>query len=164
MSTIVSTARRLLLGRPVAFSGAPASRVSRMRALPVFSSNAFSSLAYAPDEIILTLVATSSAALVLGPAIGWSVVVIMLVIVASFRAALVAVPRGGIYEMARTNLGPRSGVVASAALLLDLVFMVAVSLAAFSHPRCGAHSCGWRWAPWRCSFWPRCAEPVSAGG
>ncbi|WP_158496012.1 APC family permease [uncultured Micrococcus sp.] len=132
MSTIVSTARRLLLGRPVAFSGAPASRVSRMRALPVFSSNAFSSLAYAPDEIILTLVATSSAALVLGPAIGWSVVVIMLVIVASFRAALVAVPRGGIYEMARTNLGPRSGVVASAALLLDLVFMVAVSLAAFS--------------------------------
>ena len=132
VTTLRSLLRRLLVGRPVASAPGSGPRLSRVTALPVHSSNAFSSLAYAPDEVVLTLVAAGAAGLALGPAVGLAVVAVMLLIVLAFRAAVVAVPRGGIYEMARTNLGPRSGVVASAALLLDLVFTVAVSLAAFA--------------------------------
>lgn len=133
MATLSSLLRRGLLGRPVASHAADEPRMHRWRALPVTSTNALSSLAYAPDEIILTLVAAGTAALTLGPLVGWGVVAVMLLIVASFRAAVVAVPQGGIYRMARTKLGPRAGVVASAALLLDFVFTAAVSVAAFAH-------------------------------
>ena len=133
MTTLPSALRRALVGRPVVSTAASTPRMGRWQALPVTSSNALSSLAYAPDEIILTLVAAGTAALALGPLVGWLVVGVMLLILASFRAAVVAVPRGGIYRMARTKLGPRSGVVASAALLLDFVFTAAVSAAAFAH-------------------------------
>ncbi|MDN5692834.1 MAG: DNA-binding protein, partial [Micrococcaceae bacterium] len=133
MATLSSLLRRGLLGRPVASHDVAEPRMSRWQALPVTSSNALSSLAYAPDEIVLTLVAAGTAALALGPLVGWGVVVVMLLIVASFRAAVAAVPQGGIYRMARTKLGPRAGVVASAALLLDFVFTAAVSVAAFAH-------------------------------
>ncbi|WP_087133926.1 APC family permease [Micrococcus lylae] len=132
MTTVLSSLRRLLVGRPVASGPGQRTVLPRTTALPVHSSNAFSSLAYAPDEVILTLVTAGAAGLTLGPVVGIAVVAIMLLIVLAFRAAVVAVPRGGIYEMARTNLGPRSGVVASSALLVDLVFTVAVSLAAFA--------------------------------
>lgn len=133
MATLSSLLRRGLLGRPVASQAADEPRMNRWRALPVTSTNALSSLAYAPDEIILTLVAAGTATLTLGPMVGWGVVAVMLLIVASFRAAVAAVPQGGIYRMARTKLGPRAGVVASAALLLDFVFTAAVSVAAFAH-------------------------------
>lgn len=132
VTTVLSSLRRLLVGRPVASGPGQRTVLPRTTALPVHSSNAFSSLAYAPDEVILTLVTAGAAGLALGPVVGIAVVAIMLLIVLAFRAAVVAVPRGGIYEMARTNLGPRSGVVASSALLVDLVFTVAVSLAAFA--------------------------------
>ncbi|SJN25548.1 PROBABLE CONSERVED INTEGRAL MEMBRANE ALANINE AND VALINE AND LEUCINE RICH PROTEIN [Micrococcus lylae] len=132
VTTVLSSLRRLLVGRPVASGPGQRTVLPRTTALPVHSSNAFSSLAYAPDEVILTLVTAGAAGLTLGPVVGIAVVAIMLLIVLAFRAAVVAVPRGGIYEMARTNLGPRSGVVASSALLVDLVFTVAVSLAAFA--------------------------------
>lgn len=132
VTTVLSSLRRVLVGRPVASGPAQRTVLPRSTALPVHSSNAFSSLAYAPDEVILTLVTAGAAGLALGPVVGIAVVAIMLLIVLAFRAAVVAVPRGGIYEMARTNLGPRSGVVASSALLVDLVFTVAVSLAAFA--------------------------------
>ena len=133
VATLSSLLRRGLLGRPVTSHAADEPRMNRWRALPVTSSNALSSLAYAPDEVILTLVAAGTSALALGPAVGWAVVAVMLLIVASFRAAVAAVPHGGIYHMAGMKLGPRAGVVASAALLLDFVFTAAVSVAAFAH-------------------------------
>lgn len=133
VATLSSLLRRGLLGRPVTSHAADEPRMNRWRALPVTSSNALSSLAYAPDEVILTLVAAGTSALALGPAVGWDVVAVMLLIVVSFRAAVAAVPHGGIYHMAGMKLGPRAGVVASAALLLDFVFTAAVSVAAFAH-------------------------------
>lgn len=133
VATLSSLLRRGLLGRPVTSHAADEPRMNRWRALPVTSSNALSSLAYAPDEVILTLVAAGTSALALGPAVGWAVVAVMLLIVVSFRAAVAAVPHGGIYHMAGMKLGPRAGVVASAALLLDFVFTAAVSVAAFAH-------------------------------
>ena len=133
MSSPSSILRRALLGRPVASSARDAPRLGRWRALQATSSNALSSLAYAPDEIILTLVAAGGATLWLGPFVGWAVVAVMVLTVLAFRAAVVAVPQGGIHRMARIKLGPRSGVLAAAALLLDFVFTAAVSVAAFAH-------------------------------
>lgn len=107
--------------------------MGRATATPVFSANAFSSVAYAPDEILLTLALGGVAALALGTQIGLAVVAVMLLIVASYRVSVRAYPRGGDYAIASANLGPRAGVTVASAMMLDFVFTVAVSLAAMAH-------------------------------
>lgn len=99
----------------------------------MFSANAWSSVAYAPDEILLTLALGGTAALALGPAIGVAVVAVMLLIVVSYRVSIRAYPEGGDYAISRANLGPWAGVTVGAAQMLDFVFTVAVSVAAMSH-------------------------------
>ena len=99
-------------------------------ALPIFASDALSSVAYAPDEILLTLgmaggafVTTHSWQITLG------VVLVMLVVVASYRQNVHAYPSGGgDYEVANVNLGPRAGLTVASALLVDYVLTVAVSV------------------------------------
>jgi len=99
-------------------------------ALPIFASDALSSVAYAPDEILLTLgmaggafVTTHSWQIAVG------VVLVMLVVVASYRQNVHAYPSGGgDYEVATVNLGPRAGVTVASALLVDYVLTVAVSV------------------------------------
>ena len=99
-------------------------------ALPIFASDALSSVAYAPDEILLTLgmaggafVTTHSWQIALG------VVLVMLVVVASYRQNVHAYPSGGgDYEVANVNLGPRAGLTVASALLVDYVLTVAVSV------------------------------------
>ncbi len=99
-------------------------------ALPIFASDALSSVAYAPDEILLMLglaggsfVATNSWPVTIG------VVLVMLVVVASYRQNVHAYPSGGgDYEVATTNLGPRAGLTVASALLVDYVLTVAVSI------------------------------------
>src|SRR5689334_22510020 len=99
-------------------------------ALPIFASDALSSVAYAPDEILLMLglaggafVATHSWQIAL------AVVFVMLVVVASYRQNVHAYPSGGgDYEVATTNLGPKAGLTVASALLVDYVLTVAVSI------------------------------------
>ncbi|MGI8717892.1 MAG: APC family permease [Lapillicoccus sp.] len=99
-------------------------------ALPIFASDALSSVAYAPDEILLTLgmaggafVTTHSWQIALG------VVLVMLVVVASYRQNVHAYPSGGgDYEVANVHLGPRAGLTVASALLVDYVLTVAVSV------------------------------------
>ena len=99
-------------------------------ALPVFASDALSSVAYAPDEIFLTLgLAGGALALTASWQIALAVVVVMLVVVASYRQNVHAYPSGGgDYEVATTNLGPRAGLTVASALLVDYVLTVAVSI------------------------------------
>ncbi|HZW43987.1 MAG TPA: APC family permease [Dermatophilaceae bacterium] len=99
-------------------------------ALPVFASDALSSVAYAPDEIFLTLaVAGGAFATTHSWQIGLAVVVVMLVVVASYRQNVHAYPSGGgDYEVATVNLGPRAGLTVASALLVDYVLTVAVSI------------------------------------
>ncbi|MEP7193359.1 MAG: APC family permease [Actinomycetota bacterium] len=99
-------------------------------ALPVFASDALSSVAYAPDEIFLTLaVAGGAFATTHSWQIGLAVVVVMLVVVASYRQNVRAYPSGGgDYEVATVNLGPRAGLTVASALLVDYVLTVAVSI------------------------------------
>ncbi len=99
-------------------------------ALPIFASDALSSVAYAPDEIFLTLgLAGGFLALTHSWEIGLCVVGVLLVVVASYRQNVHAYPSGGgDYEVATTNLGPKAGLTVAAALLVDYVLTVAVSI------------------------------------
>lgn len=131
MSDIADAAKRLLVGRPLRSESSKRSLLPKRVALPVFASDALSSMAYAPDEILLMLALAGLAATAVSPWVGLVVVVVLLVVVASYRQIVRAYPSGGgDYEVATTNLGPTAGVGVAAALLLDYVLTVAVSLSA----------------------------------
>ena len=99
-------------------------------ALPVFASDALSSVAYAPDEILLTLgLAGGALAMTHSWPVALGVVLVMTVVVASYRQNVHAYPSGGgDYEIASTNLGSRAGTTVASALLVDYVLTVAVSI------------------------------------
>ena len=98
-------------------------------ALPVFASDALSSVAYAPDEIFLTLSMAGLSAYAFNWKIGIAVAVVMLTVVASYRQNVRAYPSGGgDYEVASVNLGKTAGVTVASALLVDYVLTVAVSI------------------------------------
>ena len=100
-------------------------------ALPVFASDAISSVTYAPEAIFLVLSLAGAAAVGMAPWLALGVVIVLLVVVASYRQVLHAYPNGGgDYEVARKNLGPLSGQAVGAALLIDYVLTVALSVAA----------------------------------
>ena len=99
-------------------------------ALPVFASDPLSSVAYAPDEILLTLgLAGGALALTHSWEIAAAVILVMVVVVASYRQNVHAYPSGGgDYEVATVNLGPKAGLGVASALLVDYVLTVAVSI------------------------------------
>ncbi|NMR19390.1 APC family permease [Cellulomonas fimi] len=129
MSDISDAAKRLLIGRPVRSDRMGHTLLPKRIALPVFASDALSSVAYAPDEILLTLSLAGVGALVISPWVGLAVAVVMLTVVASYRQNVHAYPSGGgDYEVATVNLGANAGVGVASALLVDYVLTVAVSI------------------------------------
>lgn len=129
MSDLSDAAKRLLLGRPVRSDRLGHTLLPKRIALPVFASDALSSVAYAPDEILLTLSLAGLAALTISPWVGVGVVLVMVTVVASYRQNVHAYPSGGgDYEVASVNLGPKAGVTVASALLVDYVLTVAVSI------------------------------------
>jgi amino acid transporter len=124
-----SLLKRLLLGRPFRSDRLAHTLLPKRIALPVFASDALSSVAYAPDEILLTLSIAGASAFVYSPWVALAVVVVMLTVVASYRQNVHAYPSGGgDYEVATVNLGPRYGLGVASALLVDYVLTVAVSV------------------------------------
>ncbi|MFC8190691.1 APC family permease [Cellulomonas sp. NPDC057328] len=129
MSDLADAAKRLVLGRPVRSDRLGHTLLPKRVALPVFASDALSSVAYAPDEILLTLSIAGLAALTISPWVGLGVVLVLLTVVASYRQNVHAYPSGGgDYEVASVNLGPKAGVTVASALLVDYVLTVAVSI------------------------------------
>ncbi|MFE0105526.1 APC family permease [Streptomyces sp. NPDC059009] len=99
-------------------------------ALPIFASDPLSSVAYATQEILLVLTLGGIACLHFAPGIAACVVLLMTIVVLSYRQVVHAYPRGGgSYEVVSTNLGPSAGLVVAASLLVDYVMTVAVSVA-----------------------------------
>ncbi|MET7396240.1 APC family permease [Dactylosporangium sp. NPDC005572] len=130
MASPTSLMKRLLVGRPFRSDRLKHTLLPKRIALPVFASDALSSVAYAPDEILLTLSIAGASAFLISPWIGVAVAVVMLTVVASYRQNVHAYPSGGgDYEVASVNLGPRFGVAVASALLVDYVLTVAVSTA-----------------------------------
>jgi amino acid transporter len=126
-----SLVKRLLVGRPFRSDRLQHTLLPKRIALPVFASDALSSVAYAPDEILLTLSIAGAAAYAISPWVTLAVAVVMITVVASYRQNVHAYPSGGgDYEVATVNLGPRFGVGVASALLVDYILTVAVSVSA----------------------------------
>ncbi|VTR78756.1 APC family permease [Cellulomonas hominis] len=129
MPDLGDAAKRLLLGRPVRSENLGHTLLPKRIALPIFASDALSSVAYAPDEVLLTLALAGVGATMISPWVGLAVVVVMATVIASYRQNVHAYPSGGgDYEVATVNLGPRAGVTVASALLVDYVLTVAVSV------------------------------------
>ncbi len=121
--------KRLLLGRKLRSTQLGETLLPKRIALPVFASDALSSVSYAPDEILLTLSLAGVAAYSYSWKIGILVAIVMLVVVASYRQNVHAYPSGGgDYEVATVNLGPNAGLTVASALMVDYILTVAVSI------------------------------------
>ncbi len=121
--------KRILVGRPFRNDRLAHTLLPKRIALPVFASDALSSVAYAPDEILLTLALAGVAAVSLSPWVGLAVMVVLLTVVASYRQNVHAYPSGGgDYEIATVNLGKGAGLTVASALMVDYVLTVAVSM------------------------------------
>ncbi|NYI38279.1 amino acid transporter [Aeromicrobium tamlense] len=121
--------KRALIGRKLRTSQMGETLLPKRVALPVFASDALSSVAYAPDEIFLTLSMGGLTAYAFNWQIGLAVVVVMLTVVASYRQNVRAYPSGGgDYEVATVNLGRNAGLTVASALMVDYVLTVAVSI------------------------------------
>jgi amino acid transporter len=128
---VVTALKRLLVGRPLRSDRLGETLLSKRLALPIFASDPLSSVAYATQEILLVLMLGGLAYLYLAPWVAVAVVVLLAVVVVSYRQVVRAYPSGGgSYEVAARNLGRPAGLVVAAALMVDYVMTVAVSVAA----------------------------------
>jgi amino acid transporter len=126
-----SLLKRWIVGKPMPLAQARHERLSKTVALAVFSSDALSSVAYATEEILLILVLAGAAAAHLLVPISLAIAALLVIVVVSYQQTVHAYPSGGgSYIVARANLGPTPGLIAAAALLIDYVLTVAVSVAA----------------------------------
>ncbi|MCU7731016.1 APC family permease [Actinoplanes sp. KI2] len=123
--------KRLVVGRRIRSDRLGEQQLPKRIALPVFASDPLSSVAYATQEILLILTLGGMAYLSMAPWIAVAIVVLLAVVVLSYRQVIHAYPSGGgSYEVASRNLGAGAGLVVAAALLVDYVMTVAVSVAA----------------------------------
>ncbi|MFC4224847.1 APC family permease [Lysinibacter cavernae] len=124
------TTKRWIIGEPLPSDKLEGQLLSKRLALPVFASDALSSVAYAPQELLMILLVGGLSFLTFAPWVAAAVVFLLIVVVVSFRQLVRAYPSGGgDYEVAHRNLGRRAGVVVASALLVDYVLTVAVSVA-----------------------------------
>jgi amino acid transporter len=122
---------RLLLGKPLRTDRLGDTLLPKRLALPVFCSDPLSSVAYATEQIVLVLGLGGLALLHLTPWVAGAVVLLLVIVVASYRQTCYAYPNGGgAYAVSRENLGEDASLVAAASLLIDYVLTVAVSVVA----------------------------------
>lgn len=123
--------RRVMLGRPLATAAQAHERLTKVKALAIFSSDALSSVAYATEEILLVLSAAGALALSAVLPVSIAIALLLAVVALSYRQTIHAYPQGGgSYIVTRDNLGDLAGLTAGAALMLDYVLTVAVSISA----------------------------------
>src|SRR5690242_14160299 len=122
--------KRLVIGQALRSDNLSQTLLPKRLALPIFASDPLSSVAYATQEILLVLAVGGTAFLYLAPWVAAAVVLLMAVVVLSYRQVVHAYPSGGgSYEVVRSNLGPNAALVVAASLLVDYVMTVAVSVA-----------------------------------
>ncbi|HEX6532047.1 MAG TPA: APC family permease [Nitrospira sp.] len=123
--------KRWLVGDPIKTAHAAHERLSKRLALAIFSSNSISSVAYATEEILLVLILAGTAALAWSIPVSLAILFLVIVLTISYRQIIYEYPEGGgAYIVARSNLGEMPALIAAAALMIDYVLTVAVSVAA----------------------------------
>ncbi|MFC0439199.1 APC family permease [Kutzneria buriramensis] len=121
--------KRLLVGRPLRSERLGDTLLPKWLALPVFCSDPISSVAYATEQILLTLAVGGAGALSLSTPVAAAVAIVLIVVVASYRQTCYAYPSGGgAFVVSKENLGETAALTAAAALLVDYVMTVAVSV------------------------------------
>ncbi|PJJ73462.1 amino acid transporter [Diaminobutyricimonas aerilata] len=130
MTDDVRSPKRWLLGDPLPSDKLEGQLLPKHLALPIFASDPLSSVAYAPQELLMILLLGGLAFLSFAPWVAAAVVLLLVVVVASYRQLIKAYPSGGgDYEVAHRNLGEKAGLVVASALLVDYIMTVAVSVA-----------------------------------
>jgi amino acid transporter len=128
---LLSQFKRFVVGKPIPSHLAHHERLSRVTGLAVLSSDPLSSVAYATEEILRVLVLVGASALSIASPIAFIIAAILAIVVFSYRQTLHAYPSGGgAYIVAKDNLGEMPALIAAAALLIDYILTVAVSIAA----------------------------------
>ncbi len=128
---LLNRIRAFIFGRPLSEAEEIGERLSKTKALAIFSSDAISSSAYATEEILRVLLLGGASALFLSLEVAIAITVLLAVVSISYRQVCRAYPNGGgAYIVAKTNLAPIFGLIAAAALLIDYVMTVSVSTAA----------------------------------
>ncbi|MFC5502159.1 APC family permease [Lysinimonas soli] len=122
--------KRWLIGEPLPSDKLEGQLLPKHLALPIFASDPLSSVAYAPQELLLILLIGGLSFLAFTPWVAGAVVLLLIVVVTSYRLLIKAYPSGGgDYEVASKNLGEKAGLVVASALLVDYIMTVAVSVA-----------------------------------
>ena len=123
--------KKLIVGSPLSTEMMHNERILKWKALAVLSSDALSSVAYATEEVLIPLAVFATAAVAWSIPIAVGIAFLLLVVTISYRQTIDAYPNGGgAYTVARENLGVNAGLVAAAALLIDYILTVAVSVSA----------------------------------
>ena len=123
--------RTVLIGRPISSEREEHERLTKVKALAVFSSDNISSSAYGPEEIMRVLALVGAGALSLTLPLASMIIVMLAIVSMSYRQTIKAYPKGASsYIVASDNLGDRAGILAASALLIGYVVTVAVSVAA----------------------------------
>ncbi len=130
---MVSSLKRLLIGRPLKSAEAGEQKLQKRKALAILSSDALSSVAYGPEQILIVLVTIGAAAFWYSIPIAVGVLLLLTILIASYRQIIFAYPNGGgAYLVSKNNLGVNFGLVAGGSLLVDYILTVAVSVSAGS--------------------------------
>ena len=130
---MVASLKRFLVGSPMRTEQAIHERLTKKTALAVFSSDALSSTAYASEEILLVLAVAAAYGLTYYYVVPISIVIalVLCIVATSYRQTIHAYPSGGgAYIVAKENLGIYPGLTAAAALLVDYILTVSVSISA----------------------------------
>jgi amino acid transporter len=127
---VVARVKGVLLGRPLASEEEIGERLSKKKALAIFSSDAISSSAYATEEILRVLILGGVAALAFGLWVSVAIAVLLIAVAISYRQVCLAYPQGGgSYTVSKANFNRTVSLVAASALMIDYVMTVAVSTA-----------------------------------
>lgn len=123
--------KRLLIGRPLKSTELGEQKLNKTKALAILSSDALSSVAYGPEQILIVLITISAAAFWYSIPIAIGVLVLLTALILSYRQIIFAYPHGGgAYVVSKNNLGVNPGLIAGGSLLVDYILTVAVSVSA----------------------------------
>ncbi len=122
--------KNIIIGKPLENSSLAHEKLTKIKALAVYSSDALSSVAYATEEILWVLAPIGAFALSYSLPIAGAILLLLATLILSYRKTIFAYPSGGgAYIVAKTNLGQLAGLVAGSSLVIDYILTVAVSIA-----------------------------------
>lgn len=128
---MISSIKRFLIGRPLKSHELGEQKINKTKALAILSSDALSSVAYGPEQILIVLFTLGTAAFWYSIPIAIGVLILLTALILSYRQIIFAYPHGGgAYVVSKSNLGVNSGLIAGGSLLVDYILTVAVSVSA----------------------------------